>query len=155
MELSLTAKTGHDTPDEFASLSAVIIDGDSVFVDNGAIHGKSRVERGIQFGAKSPDQIPNGRRVCVVWVTLKKGETGMGYHGICAAIPFRIDVEAKLGYKSLPDQVNKMSDAMKGLIKLEVLEPEEKAKLGAFLKEFRGGELWNQSRPEVREAFGE
>ncbi|MFC4766104.1 YwhD family protein [Effusibacillus consociatus] len=155
MELNLTAKSGHDTPDDFASLSAVVIDGDSVFVDNGAIHGKSRVERGIQFGATSPNQIPNGRRVCVIWVTLKKGDTGMGYNGICAAIPFRIDAEAKLGYKSLPDQVNKMTDAMKGSIKLDMLELEEREKLANFLKEFRGGELWNNSRPEVKAAFGE
>ncbi|GAX88619.1 YwhD family protein [Effusibacillus lacus] len=155
MELNLTAKTGHDTPDEFASLSAVVIDGDTVFVDNGAIHGKSRVERGIRFGASSPDQIPDGRRVVVVWVTLKKGEAGMGFNGVCAAIPFRIDAEAKLGYKNLPDQVNKMGDAMKGAVKLDTLEPEEVARLGNFLKEFRGGELWNNTRPEVREAFGE
>lgn len=153
MELNLTAKVGHGTPDDFASLSAVIIDGDSVFVDNGAIHGKSRVERGIQFGAKSPDQIPNGRRVLVVWVTLKRSENGMGYNGMCAAIPFRIDAEAKLGYKSLPDQVNKMGDAMKGAIKLGTLEPEEKEKLAAFLCEFQAGELWNNARPEVRAAL--
>ena len=155
MELSLTAKSGHDTPDEFASLSAVLLDGESVFVDNGAIHGKSRVERGIQFGAKTAEEIPNGRRVSVVWVTLKKGEGGMGFNGICAAIPFRIDAEAKLGYKSLPDQVNKMGDAMQGAIKLETLETGEIRKLAHFLKEFRGGELWNNSRPEVREALGD
>ncbi|BCJ86535.1 YwhD family protein [Effusibacillus dendaii] len=153
MELNLTAKSSHDTPDEFASLSAVIIDGDQIFVDNGAIHGKSRVERGIQFGATSPDQIPGGRRVSVVWVTLTKGTNGMGYHGVCAAIPFRIDAEAKLGYKSLPDQVNKMGDAMKGAIKVDLLETGEKTKLANFLKEFRDGELWNNARPEFREAL--
>lgn len=155
MELNLTGQTGHGTPDEFASLSAVIMDGESIFVDNGAIHGKSRVERGIQFGAKSPDQIPNGRRVIVIWVTLKRGETGMGYGGMCASIPFSINAEAKLGYKSLPDQVNKMSAALQGKIQLDVLTTEEKARLSAFLKEFRNGELWNNTHLDVLAALGE
>jgi hypothetical protein len=155
MELGLTGQTGHGRPDEFASLSAVIIDGDSIFIDNGAIHGKSRVERGIQFGAKSPEQVPDGRRIIVVWVTLKRGESGIGYGGICASVPFSINADAQLGYKSLPDQVNKMGDAMQGKIQLDVLTPEEKTTLAAFLQEFRSGELWNNSRSEVLAAFGE
>lgn len=154
MELGLTGQTGHGTPDELASLSAVIIDGDSIFVDNGAIHGKSRVERGIQFGAKSPDQVPDGRRVVVVWVTLKRGESGIGYGGLCASVPFSINAEAQLGYKSLPDQVNKMGDAMQGKILLDVLTPEEKARFAAFLQEFRNGELWSHTRAEVLAALG-
>lgn len=153
MELNLTGKTSHGTPDELASLSAVIIDGDSVFVDNGAIHGKSRVERGIQFGAKSPEQIPDGRRVVVVWVTLNRGEAGTGYHGACAAIPFSINAEAKLGYKSLPDMVNKMGDAIQGTINLDYLTPDEKEKVKRFLSEFRGGELWALTRQEFKDAF--
>lgn len=156
MDLSLTGQTGHGTPDELASLSAVIIDGDSIFVDNGAIHGKSRVERGIQFGAKSPDQIPDGRRVVVVWITLKRGENGgTGYHGLCASIPFSINGEAQLGYKSLPDQVNKMGAAMQGKIQLDLLTIDEKVQFAAFLKGFRNGETWSNTRPDVLDVLGE
>lgn len=155
MELNLTGRSGHGTPDDFASLSAVIIDGDSVFVDQGAIHGKSRMERGISFTAKTPDEVPDGRRVAVVWVTLKRGENGMGYNGISAAIPFRINAEAKIGYKSLPDQVNRMGYAMQGRIQMDQLQADEKQKLVAFLQEFRGGELWSNARPEVHAAFSE
>jgi hypothetical protein len=154
MELNLTGRTGHGTPDDFASLSAVIIDGESVFVDQGAIHGKSRVERGISFTARTPDDVPSGRRVAIVWVTLKRGENGMGFNGMAAAIPFRIDADAKVGYKSLPDQVNRMGDAMQGKIQLDQLEDAEKQKLMSFLQEFRGGELWSNAQPGVIAAFG-
>jgi hypothetical protein len=151
-QLGITGRSRHDTPDEFATLSAVIIDGEEVLIDNGAIHGKSRVERGISFSAKNPDEVQGGRRVAVIWVTLRRAEGGFGYSGICGSL-LVINKEARIGYKSLPDQVNKMDAAMKGKIQIDVLTEKEKRLLSGFLQEFRGGDLWNNTAEDVKSAL--
>ncbi|GIM44825.1 hypothetical protein DNHGIG_03740 [Collibacillus ludicampi] len=151
-QLGITGRSRHDTPDEFATLSAVIIDGEEVFIDNGAIHGKSRVERGISFSAKSPDEVPGGIRIPVIWVTLRRTEGGFGYSGICGSV-LVIDKEARTGYKSLPDQVNKMDAAMKGKVQVDALTEKEKKLLSDFLREFRGGELWKNTDENVKSSL--
>jgi hypothetical protein len=151
-QLGITGRSRHDTPDELATLSAVIIADGEVMIDNGAIHGKSRVERGISFSAKTPEEVEGGQRVPVIWVTLRRGEGGFGYSGICGSV-LVINRETRFGYKSLPDQVNKMDAALKGKVQVEMLTQEEKGLLSAFLREFRGGDLWNHTDEEVKSAL--
>ncbi|MDB5085998.1 MAG: hypothetical protein JWN30_2884 [Bacilli bacterium] len=151
-KLSLTGVNKHGTPDDFAALSAVILTGDDIFLDNGAIHGKSRVERGIQFTARSPEEVAGGERIFVVWVTLKRAEAGMGYNGVCAS-QLIVNREAAVGYKSMPELVNKMDHAMKGKLELEILPDADRTRLGEFLKQFRGGELWACAQPGVQSLF--
>jgi hypothetical protein len=151
MELNLTGRpSGHGTPDDFANLSAVLIDGEQIFLDNGAIHGKSQVERGIDFrSARSPEDVPDGRVVDVIWVTLKRYESGSGYHGIASAQLF-IDANKRIGYKPMGSLVNQMDRAVKGMIELSTLSPEKRQRLAAFLAQFRE-DLWENTPAEVKE----
>ncbi len=48
-KLSLTGKSVHSTDDTLKGLSAVFVDGDRIFIDNGAIHAKSELERSVTF----------------------------------------------------------------------------------------------------------
>lgn len=151
-KLSVTGVNKHATPDDFATLSAVILTPDEVFIDNGAIHGKSRVERGIQFVAKTPEEVVGGVPVYIVWVTLRREAGESGYNGLTVS-KLMIHKEANAGYKSVPDLVNKMDAAIKGKLDITLLTPRDQERLGLFLKQFREGQLWEHAKEEVHQLF--
>ena len=130
------------------NLSAVIIDGDEAYIDLGALHAKSQVERRIKFSANKED-VPNGRRCWIVWVAVDKGENGPYYAGVTAC-EMLIDTEARRGWKILADHVNKMDYAMKRRIILDGLSDGEKAALKRCLVEYNE-EMWNASSDELKE----
>jgi YwhD family len=149
-KLSLTGKSVHSTDDTLKGLSAVFVDGDRIFIDNGAIHAKSELERSVTF-AKSKDELSSPRLVYVFWITLKRSEGKMGFHG---AMPFVIwiDEQAKLGYKSLAEQVNKMDKAVRGQIDLSDIPDEVRLKVRDFLVNLRP-DLWENAATAFRAAF--
>jgi YwhD family len=149
-KLSLTGKSVHSTDDALKGLSAVFVDGDRVFIDNGAIHAKSQLERSVTF-VKSKDELESPRSVYVFWITLKRLEGKMGFHG---AMPFVlwIDEQAKLGYKSLAEQVNKMDKAVRGQIDVNGIPDDVRRKVREFLVQLRP-DLWENAAPAFRAAF--
>lgn len=150
-KLSLSGSSKHDTDETMRGLSVVFVDGEDIFIDNGGIHGKSRIERGIRF-AKSVDEVPNPRHVFGIWITLHRFQGGVqGYHG---AVPFelQIDADASVGYKSLAQQVNGMERAIKGTVDISALPGEVKQRLAEFLKSV-GAQLWEHAEASFREAF--
>ncbi len=142
----VSAGNKHRSPETLSNLSAVIIDKGEIYIDRGAIHGKCLAEHMIQF-VSDPDDVPNPRRVTLIWTTLRRAVTGLGIHGIAASV-FYIDEFAGLGYKNLADQVNKLDGAVKGKIMLDVLMPEEHRLLGWFLQNQRG-QLWENAEEAV------
>ena len=46
---------------DLSNLSSIIIDGDEAYIDIGALHAKSKVERRIKFSTDKND-VPNGRQ---------------------------------------------------------------------------------------------
>jgi len=130
------------------NVSAVIIDGDEAYIDLGALHAKSKVERGIKFSANK-DDVPNGRRCWIVWVAVDKREEGPYYAG-ATACEMLVDTEARRGWKLLADHVNKMDYAMKRRIVLEGLSEGEKAALKRCLIEYNEG-MWNASSDELKQ----
>ena len=151
-KLGLTgqSKQQHASDDQMKGISAVLMDGDDVFVDNNAIHAKSRVEVGIQF-VSTLEEVPNPRRIAGLWISLKRFENGMGYNGV-QAFEMWIDGEAKLGYKKLAEHVNAMDKAVKGKADVSRLSPDEIEKFGAFLRSLRP-DLWENASSAFREAF--
>jgi hypothetical protein len=130
------------------NLSAVIIDGDEAYIDLGAMHAKSKVERGIKFSINK-DEVPNGRRCWIVWVAVDKREEGAYFAGVTAC-EMLVDPEARRGWKILADHVNKMDYAMKRRIILDGLTDGEKAALKQCLIEYNEG-MWNASTDELKE----
>ncbi|MFD1677516.1 YwhD family protein [Alicyclobacillus fodiniaquatilis] len=149
-KLSLTGKAKHQTDDQMKGLSAVLVDGDDIFVDNGAIHAKSRLEVGIQF-VKSLDEVPNARHIQGLWITLKRQENGLGFTG---AMPFDLWIDAgqKIGYKKLSEQVNNMDKAVRGMVDLSKLEPSLRMSIGQYLQKIRP-DLWENASADFRHAF--
>jgi len=135
------------------NVSAVIIDndGEEAYIDLGALHAKSRVEKGVKFSANK-DDVPNGRRCWIVWIAVDKKEEGSYYAG-ATACEMLVDSEARRGWKILADHVNKMDYAMKRRIILEGLSEGEKAGLKRCLIEYNEG-MWNASSDELKEKLG-
>lgn len=137
-----------------SNVSAVLIDGDEATIDLGAIHGKSRAERGIKFikdPAKVESELPNPKRYYIVWVAVGRGPQGAYYAGL-GGCTVDIDREARRGFKNLADHVNLMDAAMKKKVDLTVLDDRAKRALKKLLIS-NSEELWNNTPEETKAAL--
>lgn len=135
-----------------SNLSSIIIDGDEAYIDIGAIHAKSKVERGIKFSVNKED-VPNGRQCWIVWVAVDRKEDGGSYYAGVTACEMLIDTEAKRGWKLLHDHVNLMDRALKRRVIIDGLSDAEKQALKAALIQ-HNEEWWNNSDEELKTALG-
>lgn len=135
---------------DLSQLSSVIIDGDEAYLDLGALHAKSKVEKGIKFTVNKED-VPNGRPCWIVWVAVDFKEEGKYYAGVTSC-EMLIDTEEKKGWKILADHVNRMDYALKRRILLDNLGAKEKAALKQLLVETDPG-MWERSEDTLKEAL--
>lgn len=135
---------------DLSNVSSIIIDGDEAYLDMGALHAKSKVEKGIKFSINK-EEVPNGRRCWIVWVAVDRTEEGSYYAGVTAC-EMLVDTEARKGWKILADHVNKMDHAMKRRIVLDGLNEAEKAALKKQLVE-HNEEWWNRSSEELKQGL--
>ncbi|GGJ65524.1 hypothetical protein GGR02_000586 [Anoxybacillus voinovskiensis] len=135
------------------NVSPVIIDVDAgeAFVDIGAMHARSTVEKGIKF-TPNRDEVPNGKPYWLVWVTIDRNEAGPYYAGVTAC-EMTVDREARRGYKLLPDHVNKLDKSLKRRIIVDHMDEKSKQVLAAFLQQ-HDVEMWNRSSEELKEGLG-
>lgn len=132
------------------SMSPIIIDGDDAYIDIGAMHAKSKVEKGIKFSINRED-VPAGRQVWIVWVAVDRSPEGQFYGGMTACEMW-IDTEARRGWKILADHVNKMDYALKRKVILDGLSEAQKALLKGLLIE-TNQEWWDRATEEIKSAF--
>ncbi|ASK62040.1 hypothetical protein CFK37_07645 [Virgibacillus phasianinus] len=131
------------------NMSPVIVDPNEnrAFVDMGAMHARSEVERRVKF-LSDKDAVPNGKLYWIVWVTVEKGEDGPYYAGVCGS-EIRVDRSIKRAYKSMPEHVTHMDKSLKGKIMLEHMDDHSKKLLKDFLVEFNE-EMWKNSSDELK-----
>ncbi|WP_405105951.1 YwhD family protein [Paenibacillus sp. FSL K6-1217] len=134
------------------NVSPVIIDQGIAVIDIGAMHAKSKVEKGIKFSMNRED-VPAGRQVWVVWVAVDRTPEGQFYGGITACEMW-IDTEARRGWKILADHVNKLDAALKRKLILEGLGSTERAALKSLLMS-HNEEWWAASPEELKAALSE
>ncbi|MFC4386480.1 YwhD family protein [Gracilibacillus marinus] len=134
------------------NISPVIVDPNEerAFVDMGAMHARSEVERRVKF-IPNKDEVPNGLLYWIVWVTVERGENGPYYYGV-AGSEIRVDRSIKRAYKSMPEHVNHMDKSMKGHYIVDHMDEKSKQLLGDFLKEYKP-EMWNNSPEELKQIF--
>lgn len=135
---------------DLSNVSSIIIDGDQAYLDMGALHAKSKIEKGIKF-SMNKDDVPNGRRSWIVWVAVDRTEEGTFYAGVTAC-EMLIDTEARRGWKILADHVNKMDAAMKRRVIVDGLNEVEKEALKKQLID-HNEEWWNRSGETLKEAL--
>jgi len=132
------------------NVSGIIMDGAEAYVDEGTLHAKSKVEKGIKF-SMNKDDVPNGRVCWVVWVAIDRKEDGQYYAGVTAC-EMLVDTEARRGWKILADHVNRMDRAMKRKFMLDNLNETEKALLKKTLIA-HNPEWWARSEDALKEAL--
>ncbi len=132
------------------NVSPVIIDVEAgeAFVDVGAMHARSAIEKRIKF-LPNKEEVPNGKPYWLVWVTIEQTKQGAYYAGVTAC-EMTVDQEIRRGYKSLPEHVNRMDKSLKRHIIVEHMDEPSKIILANFLKK-HNEELWNNSSDELKE----
>jgi hypothetical protein len=135
---------------DLSQLSSVIVEGDEAYLDMGALHAKSKVEKGVKFSVNKED-VPNGRPCWIVWVAVDRKEEGSYYAGVTSC-EMLVDTEAKRGWKILADHVNRMDYALKRRIMLDNISGREKAALKKLLMEYNP-EMWANSEESLKSAL--
>lgn len=133
------------------SVSAVIIDGEEAYVDLGALHAKSKIEKGVKFSA-DVQSVPQGRRCWIVWVAVDKTIPNKPAYAGVAACEMTIDAEARRGWKVLADHVNRMDYAMKRRVLVEALSPAERLLLRTCLIQ-HNRDLWEHANETFKQAL--
>lgn len=129
------------------AVTSVIIDGEDAYIDMGALHAKSAVEKGIKWTTDKAE-VPNGKPYWLVWVTVDRNENGPYYAGVTACY-MEIDREARKGYKILADHVNRMDYSMKRRIMVSELDEVSKRALKELLVE-NNQAMWDNSTEELK-----
>ncbi|NIK79856.1 hypothetical protein FHS15_005023 [Paenibacillus castaneae] len=135
---------------DLSAVSCIIIDDGVAYIDVGAMHAKSKVERGIKFTPNKEDT-PNGRQCWIVWVAVDRNEEGSYYAG-ATACEMLIDTEARRGWKILADHVNKLDQSLKRRYNLTELGDVDRAALRKLLME-HNLEWWDRSPDELKQSL--
>lgn len=132
------------------NVSPVFVDVEEkrAFVDIGAMHARSEIERRIKF-LPNKAEVPNGKPYWLVWVTIEQAPAGAYYAGVTAC-EMTVDKEIRRGYKSLPEHVNRMDKSLKRHIIVDHMDDSSKKVLADFLKS-HNEELWNNSSEELKQ----
>ncbi|KUP04962.1 hypothetical protein Q73_14070 [Bacillus coahuilensis m2-6] len=134
------------------NISPVFVDVEEkdAFVDIGAMHARSSVEKGIKFTTNREDS-EGGKPFWLVWVTIDRKETGPYYAGVTAC-ELVVNREKRRGYKVLPDHVNKMDKSLKRKIMVGEMDESSKTVLKEFLIN-HNEEFWNNSSEELKQSL--
>lgn len=136
------------------NVSPVMVDPNEgeAYVDMGALHARSKLEKRVKF---KPDReiAPNGKVFWIVWVTVDHKQEGAYYAGVtgCEMV---IDHEIRRGYKSLPEHVNNLDKSLKRKIIVAHMDDASKKVLYDFLRE-HSAEMWENSSDELKEALSQ
>lgn len=128
----------------------VDIDAGEAFVDIGAMHARSMVEKGIKFLSNKED-VPNGKPYWLVWVTIDRQEEGLYYAGVTAC-EMTVDREIRRGYKSLPEHVNRMDKSLKRHIIVDHMDNKSKEILAGYLQKHDPG-MWERSSEDLKKGL--
>ncbi|MGD7007158.1 YwhD family protein [Metabacillus sp. 84] len=132
------------------NISPVFVDVEEgeAFVDIGAMHARSVVEKGIKFLPNKED-VPDAKPFWLVWVTIDRKEEGPYYAGVTAC-EMTVNRDIRRGYKSLPEHVNKMDKSMKRQIMVEHMDEKSKEILAQFLISHDAG-MWQRSEGKLKD----
>ncbi|WP_088104460.1 YwhD family protein [Halalkalibacter urbisdiaboli] len=130
------------------NVSPVFVDpkAGEAFVDMGALHARSAVEKRIKF-LPNKEEVPNGKLYWLVWVSIHYKD-GKPYYGGVTGCEMTVDTEIRRGYKSLPEHVNKMDKSLKGHILVDHMDETSRKILADFLIN-HNEDMWNHSEEKL------
>jgi hypothetical protein len=132
------------------NMSPVIVDTDDnrAYIDMGAMHARSTVEKRIKF-LPNREEVPNGKLYWIVWVQVERNEEGPFYAGVTGC-EMLVDEEIRRGYKSLPEHVNNMDKALKGKVIVSHMDEKSKTILKRFLRDYDES-MWERSSQQLKD----
>ncbi|WP_282020345.1 YwhD family protein [Planomicrobium okeanokoites] len=116
------------------------------FIDIGAMHARSEVERGIKFTTNREDSA-GGKDYWLIWITIDFNPEGPYYAGVTAC-EMVVNREKRRGYKILADHVNRMDKSMKRRILVDNMEAPSKRVLAEYLRS-HNAEMWQRSSEQL------
>lgn len=129
------------------------IDTQEAILDIGGLHGKAEVEKRVKWiKDKTEAEGDDAKEYFLVWVAVERAEVGPIYNGV-AACYMMVNKEKRRGYKMMHEHVNSLDDAMKGRIKLDILDERSKETLRQFMIS-NNETIWNNSAA-MQDAFNE
>lgn len=134
-------------------MSPVIVDVEQnkAYVDVGAMHARSDVEKRVKFSPNREDA-EGGKLYWLVWVQVERTEDNKPYYHGVTACEMVINHETRRGYKNLPEHVNHMDKALKGYVIVDHMDDVSKGILSEFLQMFNP-ELWENASEELKQAL--
>ncbi len=118
------------------------------FIDIGAMHARSEVERGIKFTVNREDS-EGGKPYWLVWITIDFNPAGPYYAGVTAC-EMVVNREKRRGYKILAEHVNLMDKSMKRKIIVDGMDEASKRVLADYLKT-HNAEMWERSSEQLHQ----
>lgn len=135
------------------NMTPVIVDPneEKAFVDMGALHARSAVEKRVKF-ITDREVVANGLLYWIVWVTVDNQAGKPSYYGV-AGSEIVVDRSIKRGYKLMPEHVNHMDKSLKGKFVVDHMDEKSRTILGEYLREFKP-ELWENTNQELKDSLG-
>lgn len=116
------------------------------FIDIGAMHARSQVEKGIKFTTNREDSA-GGKDYWLIWITIDFNPEGPYYAGVTAC-EMVVNREKRRGYKILADHVNRMDKSMKRRILVDNMDAPSKRVLAEYLRS-HNPEMWGNSSEQL------
>lgn len=116
------------------------------FIDVGAMHARSQVEKGIKFTVNREDSA-GGKDYWLIWITIDFNPEGPYYAGVTAC-EMVVNREKRRGYKILADHVNRMDKSMKRKIMVDNMDAPSKRVLAEYLRS-HNPEMWQRSEEQL------
>ncbi len=133
-------------------VTALIVSPDeTVKLDPGALHGRSELESQLELVQQKAEVGP-GQSCWIVWLSIELDSAShpIRYKGISVCEVF-VNVEKRVGYKSLAEHVNRMGEAMRGGVNLGRLTPEMRQLIRQQLVSINR-QWWDQSPDALKRA---
>ncbi len=134
-------------------VTALIVSPDgTVKLDSGALHGRSELERDIEF-VRQRDAVPNPQVYWVVWVAIEldASDHPVRYKGVSAS-ELLIDPAQRVGYKSLAQSTNRITEAINGRANVTMLSPQLRAAVTQQLRTL-GTQWWEPASMSLKHAL--
>lgn len=134
-------------------VTALILTPDGkVKVDPGALHGRSELEGQLTM-VPTRERVGEGQSYWIVWVAveLDAANQPVRYKGV-SVCELWVNRQARTGYKSLAEHVNRMAEAMRGGVNLGKLSPDARQAAKQQLVSI-SGELWDRTAEPLKQAL--
>lgn len=151
-EIPLSRGVGEVMAPQTLVTAFVLAPDGSIRVDAGALHGRSEIERQVALVSRQ-EFLEDGQPFFIVWVAIELDTANhpLRYKGL-SVCRMLIDPKQQVGYKSLSEHVNRMSEAMRGDVNISRLSPEQRQTVKQQLITLDAS-LWEASDEVLRQAL--